>query len=227
MSDQGLSEENTPVVAGPDGTGAVEQAASGDESYQQRYVDLQREYTRSQQENAEMRRQQELYDLLISTEDADTRRRIAEQLGYQLEQEAEPQQFDGSDPYGYDRRLGALEQAQQQAQQAALTAQQEEQMLGVLNQRLEKLGLDEEDGNIVLSYAMHALPVTAEGLPDVEQAHQFLAARDDRRQKDWAKTKQSPRIPSTGQAATEVPNLDNREERVAWMTERLQDNQQA
>ena len=63
-----------------------------------RYSDLQPEYTRATQELAEMRQQQELYDALLSTEDPDTRREIAQQLGYVLEDE------DDDDPVRRDRR---------------------------------------------------------------------------------------------------------------------------
>ena len=59
--------------------------------WQKRYSDLQPEYTRVSQEPPNSGAQQELYDALLSTDDADTRRAIAEELGYQLEDdETEP-----------------------------------------------------------------------------------------------------------------------------------------
>ena len=85
MSDQ--SPTPGDGVAGPEpGTGTTEQAQV---DWQKRYSDLQPEYTRATQELADLRRNQELYDLLISTDDADTRRQIAEALGYQLQEEPE------------------------------------------------------------------------------------------------------------------------------------------
>src|SRR5262245_18014930 len=119
MSEQGLSSENSPAVAGPEAdTGTAEQNSQPEVDWQKRYIDTQEAYTRGQQENAELRRQQELYDLLISTEDPDTRRQAALELGYQLEEET-PAAEEYEDPFAaYDRRLDSLEASFTQRQQA-------------------------------------------------------------------------------------------------------------
>src|SRR5690242_5353588 len=98
--DAAAAEAAPPVVAGPDGTGEAEQAAQAEVDWQKRYADLQPEYTRTTQELAELKRQQELYDVLISTNDPDTRRMVAEQLGYTLEDEPNPDdELEQDDPF--------------------------------------------------------------------------------------------------------------------------------
>jgi hypothetical protein len=52
--------------------------------------------------------------------------------------------------------------------------------------RLDTLGLDKDDQDWVLAYAINALPVTQEGLPDIEQAHRVFVARETERQRQWA-----------------------------------------
>lgn len=228
MSDQGLSSENTPVVAGPEG--ASEQHSEAEVDWQKRYTDLQSEYTRTSQENADHKRERELYDVLVSTDDVDTRRKVAEQLGYVLEQEdaAEPE-FDPENPFAaYDERIERLEATLSQRDQREREDAYAEQIRKVCDERLDELGIDQDDQDWVLAYAINALPVGADGLPDIAQAHAVFNAREDARQKRWAQTKRSaPRISPNGQAATEVPNLDNRQQRVDWMAQRWQEGQQA
>ena len=93
----------------------------------------------------------------------------------------------------------------------------------MVDERLDQLGLDKDDQDWVLAYAINALPITDEGLPDIDQAHQVFAERETARQRAWAQGKRAPHIAPHGQAATEVPDLDDRQQRVDWMTRRLQE----
>lgn len=226
MSDQGLSED-LGVAGPPPGPGTAEQQAQAEVDWQKRYADLQPEYTRAAQENAELKRQQELYELMISTDDPDTRRQVAERLGYQLEEEPTPPPDPDEDPFvQYNERLGRIEQsltAREQNEQDEAYAAEVRQAVDI---RLSALGLDKDDQDWVLAYAINALPVTQEGLPDIEQANRVFAEREVERQRKWAKGKRSaPHIAPNGQAATEVPNLDNRQERVDYMVRRMQENE--
>jgi hypothetical protein len=165
MSEQGFSEaENSPAVAGPEGP-AAEQVGEPDVDWQKRYLDTQAEYSRSQQENAEMRRQQELYDLLVSSEDADTRRQVAEQLGYALDEE-QPE-FDEENPWStYDSRLDRIEAALTQRQQDEQDTQQQVAVIrDHVEQRFDALGIDQGDQDWVLAYATNALPATPKACP--------------------------------------------------------------
>jgi hypothetical protein len=231
MSDQGLSAENSPGVVGPEaGTGTAEQQGQPEIDWQKRYTDTQAEYSRGQQELADFRHKQELYDLLVSTDDPDTRRTVAEQLGYVLEEENAPEsEFDPENPFAqYDERIERLEATLTQRDQREREDAYAEQVRQACDERLDALGIDKDDQDWVLAYAINALPVGQDGLPDIAQAHAVFNAREDARQKRWAQTKrQAPRISPNGQTATEVPNLDNRQERVDWMAQRWAEGQQA
>ena len=68
-----------PVVAGPDGTGEAERAAQAEVDWQKRYSDLQPEYTRTTQENAELKRANEILkaaSAFFAAELCATRRRV-------------------------------------------------------------------------------------------------------------------------------------------------------
>jgi hypothetical protein len=223
MSDQ---DQFDPGVAGPEaGTGSAEQAAQAETDWQKRYGDLQPEYTRVTQENAELRHQQELYDLLISTDDPDTRRQVAQTLGFTLEEEEPDPGEQGDDPFSrYDERIGRLEETLTQREQNERDEAYAEQVRQAVDARLDTLGLPKDDQDWVLAYAINALPITGEGLPDIEQAHRVFTERETARQREWARGKRAPHIAPHGQAATEVPNLDKRQERVDWMVRRMQEN---
>lgn len=228
MSEQdGL--EATPAVAGPEGTpGTAEQATQAEIDWQKRYSDLQPEYTRVTQEAAEMRQRQELYDLLLSTDDPDTRQQVAEQLGYVLEQEQAESYEEDEDPLAaYDERIGRIEQSLSQREQEQADTAYAQQVRAVVDEQLDQLELDKDDQDWVLAYAINALPVTEQGLPDIRQAYEVFATRETERQRNWAKTKQAPRFSPHGQPGTEAPNLDNRQERQDFVLRRMQENDQA
>jgi hypothetical protein len=233
MSEQGGPDYGSPAVAGPEGaSGTAEQQTQAEIDWAKRYADLQPEYTRASQENASLRQRQELYDLLITSEDPDTRRQVAERLGYQLEEEQQQsgQPFEEAEPWEvYDQRIAHLEQQQVEREQQEADVQRAREVRGVLDQRLEQLpGLDREDQDWVLAYAINALPVAEDGYPDIGQAFEVFTERENARQRRWAQTKRgAPSVPSNGQAATEVPDLDKREDRVDWMVRRLQEQEQA
>jgi hypothetical protein len=218
--DAAAADAAPPVVAGPNGTGEAEQAAQAEVDWQKRYADLQPEYTRTTQEVADLKRQQELYDVLISTNDPDTRRMVAEQLGYVLEDE--PDATEDDDPLSaYDRRLAALESQTAEREQQEANDQYAQQVRAAVDERLNQLGIDKADQDWVLAYAINALPSNAQGLPDLDGAYAEFQQRETARQRAWAQTKRAPHIATAGQAATEVPNLDDRQARVDWMTRRI------
>ena len=184
MSEQDTPNEGQPAVAGPEGTpGSAEQAEQAQIDWEQRYQHLQPEYTRVTQEAAELRQQQELYDLLISTDDPDTRRQAAEALGYVLDDEdtqTQPDETD-EDPLGqYDERLGRLEQTLTERDQAEAEAEYAAQVREVVDQQLDALELDEEDQDWVLAYAINALPITEDGLPDIRAGPPGVPGARDR-----------------------------------------------
>lgn len=224
MSEQAAPAEGgpPPAVAGPEGTpGAAEQQAQQQGvDWEDRYQHLQPEYTRATQQNR-------LYEQMLTAEDADTRRQAAEQLGYEFADDEEPDPGPNEDPLvAYDQRLERLEQSLAEQDQDRETEAYAAQLRGVIDERLGQLGIAKDDQDWVLAYAINALPITEEGLPDLEQAHSVFAARELERQKAWARSKQAPRISPDGQPASEAPNLDNRQERQDWVVRRMMDNDQ-
>jgi len=99
MSEQtGPFTEDTPVVAGPEGTPGAQDPPYGDpnDPYEKRYNDLRSWTDRTSQEASDLRREREewqqereLYQLMNFAEDEDTRRQAAQALGHELEQEPE------------------------------------------------------------------------------------------------------------------------------------------
>jgi hypothetical protein len=221
--------EPTPAVAGPEGApGSAEATEQQEIDWQKRYGDLQPEYTRVTQENAELRRQQEMYDYLLSTEDPDTRRAIAEELGYVLEEEETDEYEPEEDPLvAYDQRLGRLEQTEAEREQEQAEQAYAAQVREIVDEQLDALELDRDDQDWVLAYAINALPITEDGLPDIQQAYEVFTARETERQRNWARSKHAPRISPSGQPATEVPNLDDRQERQDFIMRRMMENEQA
>ena len=224
-----------PAVGGPEGTAseAVDwqaRALAAEESFS----NLQPEYTRATQEAAAQREALQWYELMISTDDPDLRRQAADALGFEVPEEDKPPDEGDQDPFEqYDARIQTLEE-----RDAARDAQQQEaenvrQVRAVLDAQLEELvpGAQHPDPDVakgvkfdqdqVLAYAINALPVGEDGLPQVALAHQLWSQRNDARQQDWARSKRAPMFSPGGQTATEVPNLDNDQERQDYMTRRL------
>jgi len=145
MSEQAAPAEGggiPPAVAGPEGTpGATEQQATQQEiDWQQRYQNLQPEYTRATQRVS-------LYEQMLTAEDADTRRQAAEQLGYEFAEEDEPQQPETPDDplTAYGARLEALEQHLVERDQAAQDEQYAQQVRAVVDERLDALQIPKDD----------------------------------------------------------------------------------
>ena len=226
MSEQG--EPLDPAVAGPEGTpGSAEQTEQAEIDWAKRYSDLQPEYTRVTQEAAELRRSQELYDALLSTDDPDTRRAIAAELGYELAED-ETEDDEDEDPLEYvGQRLERVEQTLTEREREEADQAYAAQVREIVDEQLDQLGLDHGDQDWVLAYAINALPITEEGLPDIAQAHQVFVARETERQRNWAKSKRAPHISPNGQSGTEAPNLDNRQERQDFIMRRMLEEEQA
>lgn len=222
---EGQEGQETPAVGGPEGAAAEEvdwQARAL--AAEDRYGNLQPEYTRVTQAQREQEEQLGLYELMLTADDEDTRRQAAEALGFEFDEE-QPPSGTGEDPFQtLNERLERIEQAQTQRQDAESEREYAQAVRGVIDERLEELMPDagEAAQNMVFAYALNALPVGDDGLPDLPGAlaafQQLLGAE----QEAWAKTKRAPALNLNGQTGTQVPNLDNDQERQAYMAARLQ-----
>jgi hypothetical protein len=226
--------EDTSGVGGPEGTAAeqVDWQARALE-WEDRYGNIQPEYTRATQEAAALRERDQWHELLVTSEDPDIRRQAAEALGYEFEEEQAQHPDDLEDPLEpLNQRLARLEAQTQQRTDQESENDYALAVRAVLDERLDELMPDagQEDQDWVLAYAINALPVAADGLPDIGQAHELWAAREEAKQKAWeqawAESKRAPFFAPNGQTATEVPNLDNDQERQDYMTRRLMANEQ-
>jgi len=228
-----LEAQDTPAVAGPEGSaGTTEQVdwQARALAAEDRYGNLQPEYTRTTQELATYRERESWYDLLLTAEDADTRRQAAEALGLELAEE----ESQSEDPFApVNNRLDRIEQSLSQRDQREADTEDAMSLRQIFDAKLGGLGVTEKDGNWILAYALHALPPVYDPefdrpLPDIQAAYQEFNTREDERQKAWAQSKRSaPRIPPDGQSGTEAPNLDNRQERVDWIVRRMEEGDQA
>src|SRR5262245_2898892 len=150
--------EDTPAVAGPEGTpGQPEQPPYGDpnDPYEKRYNDLRSWTDRVSQESAQLREQQEewqrereLYQLMNFAEDEDTRRQAAEALGFEFENEPEPALYE--DPYdAQGARIDALENQWAERQRSEKEQSDVALMRAITDERMTQLAgdLDERSQN--------------------------------------------------------------------------------
>jgi hypothetical protein len=174
--------------------------------------------TRATQEPAELRHQQELYDLLIQrttrTLDAQSRNSSATS-SRRSPPRARPRQ-----PLRRVRREGSAgsnsrsPSASRKKQDAAYAAQVRRQV----DAQLDGLQLDRTTG-LVLAYAINALPATDAGPADIEQAHQvFVDVRP--RQREWAAPKRAPHIALTGRPPPRSRTSTTARSACDWMVRR-------
>lgn len=216
-----MAEEQAPVEGTPEETPAPEQEQQTQSvvDYEKRYSDLRPQYDRTV---AEVQQYKTALEDLRS-DDPDTRRQAAEALGLQLAEEAAEEFEQVEQPLTRAEFQQFLQEQQAQSQEQ----ERAQQVRTVVDAQLQEWGLDEEDGNDVLAYAIHALPRTDEGYPDVWAAYERFQKRDQARQKAWRESKRAPHMSPVGTAGTQTPNLDNRQERQDWMASQLMANEQA
>jgi len=230
MSDQQAPQqpEDTPAVAGPnEAPGTVqEQPPYGDpnDPYEKRYTDLRSWADRVAGERAEFSRkaqeleqQQQWYELAMTTDDPETHRKALQHLGYDVPDE----DIEDVDPTAYeddpvrDPRIDEIVAWKEQQEQAAKEAAGFEFLTGHINSEVERLGmeqLDEGTRQWILSRALASPGIPAppgsahDELPDIEAAYKEFQQWELERQKQWAKTKRAPHVPSGGLPANEAPN---------------------
>jgi hypothetical protein len=227
MSDQQAPPQNgdTPAVAGPtEAPGTAQDQPHIPEGYvpEQRYKDVQAEYTRSQQAYKEAENREQWYRTLVTTDDPDIQRQAADILGIELadsEEYAEPEPDEFTDPDPYDQRIRALEERWSSQEQQAQAEQEQQILLSHAETQLEQLGLPRtedpaelETRQIIFERAL-SLPrlppqpgQPREGLLDIKAAHEQFQAWMDLQMKGWAKTKRAPYVPAGGLPANEVPD---------------------
>jgi len=226
MSDQQApTDVDTPAVAGPtEAPGTAQDQPQVPEGYvpEQRYKDVQAEYTRSQQAYREAENREQWYRTLVTTDDPDIQRQAAEILGIELddgEEYADGQldEFTQEDPY--DQRIRALEERYSAQEQQAMAQQEQQALLADAEAQFNQLGMPwtddpmgQETRQIIFERALSLprLPPAPgqprDGLLDIQTAHEQFQAWENNRMKTWAKTKRAPYVPPGGLPANEVPD---------------------
>jgi hypothetical protein len=216
MSDQQAPPNgDTPAVAGPTEAPGTQEQPQVD--WEKRYQDLQPEYTRTTQRLSELEQQQQWYELAMTTDDPDTHRQALQHLGYDVPDE----EFEDAEPDGYedqpvhDPRLDEVLAWKERQEQEAREAAGFEFLTGHINSEVERLGMDQLDDGTrqwILSRALASPGIPAppgsahDELPNVEAAYKEFQEWETERQKQWAKTKRAPHVPSGGLPANEAPN---------------------
>lgn len=224
MSEDITAATEQPIADTPE-NGTGNEQATPEVDWQERYTNLQPEYTRATQEAAQLRQMVEA----LRDPDSAAHRQFLTELGYALEDDT-PDLDENGDPIAaiaqkFDQRFSEIEQrfAQQdtQAQVARGEAAFEKACADIASKR--GFALSEEEQDMVFGMAVAGqIPPTKDGLPDFEAAYQRLDKGWDYRQQHWAQTKQTPhRVSPAGGAGNETPDLDDRDQRIAWMAERF------
>lgn len=208
------------------------------------YKQLQADHTRKSQSLAEQRKSAEravaLAEFLDTPEgQAQIFRQLAELQGYELDDGTvtEPDEPDLS-TLPLEEQLAArvdqLEQAiraKEEAESAAAEKDAEERHLAAidghidaqLNALAQDVGkpLSERYGNAVVSHALAAFPPDENGMPQIRKAYDDLEAEWKEREAQWAASKDTPHVTTSGQSASQVPDLDDDQARVQYMLDRL------
>lgn len=212
--------EDTPDAPETSGSPEGTPAEAPEVNWEERYANLQPEYTRATQEASELR---QLIDLARQGDPE-----ALEFLGWQPAEDEEDEPFDAADD---DDRLARLEEVvaqrleqeaeaeQQQAFQEFVDTQLAEQLSVIENEHGQ---LDDEDATFLIQMAQ-AMP-DQNGVPDLIGAYALDADRLDAKRQGWVQSKRSPQAPS-GASPSSQPNLDNPEERREYMAQRLKQNE--
>lgn len=226
MSDQQAAEP----AAATEGTPAPADAQQEEENWQQRYLDTQAAYTQGQQEMSRLRGQVDQYA------DPEYRsqlfRELAAEQGYEIQDPADDdsQIYQETDP-----RIRAELEELKQWRDSTTSEQQQSQHIEwldtIVGEQFGELGTQLTDKqeewitNRAFSMPPREMPDGSK-VPDIPGAfkdYQELVAEE---KQSWAKSKRAPHVSAVGTAGTQVPNLDNRQERLDWMAERLMANEQ-
>lgn len=197
-------------------------------NWQDRYESLRPEYTRTTQRLSELETQ---FNAIRN--DPEAQAQFLRELGYDLPDQDED--LTGLDPaaqqqHELERRLAAIEQQHQQTQAQAEQAQQLAAAEAHFNQSFTELAtenggqpLDPETQDLVVAKAL-TMPPDENGMPPVKEAYKVIEGFITGRQQKYAATKRTPHpFTPNGAEGTQQPDLDDPQQRQAWMAQRYAD----
>ena len=208
---------DAPDQAAPDGTPA--DTATPEVNWEERYSNLQPEYTRATQEAAQYR---EIIDLARQG-DPEALSLLGLDLAEEPQADEEPEYVDP------DERLSAMEQYLLQRAEQEQQAQQEQEWLAAAEQSVQEqvAQLEKEHGDLSeddVAYLLDLASIDENGMPDVVGAFERDQQRLDAKRQAWVKSKRAPQVRS-GASASSQPNLDDPEERRDYLAQQLAANQ--
>jgi len=221
-------QENTPAPdpgesGSQEGTPAepAEGSTAPEHDYEQRYNDLQPEYTRATQENAMLR---QIVDLAREGDPE-----ALEYLGY----EAPDTDTEDDDEPTVEDEVAQLKEWKQQRESAeeqqAEELETEDAWQRFYESEFDKLDADgkwDDDYRAKVVGIAQQLPPAEDGLPDLEAGHKALDEWFESRFNERVKSKRSPQAPS-GANASHQPDLDDPEQRRDFIARRLAEQEPA
>lgn len=226
-----VPEKDTPEATegGPatDGTPAdsPEESQAPDTNWQQRYTDLQPEYTRATQEAAGLR------ELVSLAQQGDPEALAV--LGFEVGDDAGDYDEGDDDEYDPDARLDAVESYLSQQAEQQQQAQQEQEWNDAVEEHLagQLEELEKEHGTLADDDAEFLLQLAdslknEDGFPDLKAAFEADRNRLEGKRGEWVKTKRTPQVQS-GASPSHQPDLDDPEERREYMARRVAEAEEA
>lgn len=200
---------DTPAQSAPPGTPDEQQI-----DWQKRYNDLRPQFDRTNQQLAQLN-------------DEEYQRQLMAQWGYEVEEPA-PEQGWADPNEELAKQVAELNEwktQQTQAEQANAQFQKDAEHIGAALQKFqEDIGRELDSEEVRLFGDAAFARRRDDGLPDIDSVLEATKAMRQREQQQWEEARKRPRAPkiaSGGQEGTSAPNLNDREQRRAFMAEQL------
>jgi hypothetical protein len=209
--------ETPGTTSGPEvGTPANDSSVD----YEQRYNDLRPEFDRRSQQLSQLEQFQQAVSGQLGPE---AQAEALKAYGVELEDDvADDDEYEYDDPDSRLERIEAQIEAQQAAAEAAEAAEAEAEFLAEGIEALEgNEGRQFTDQEMVILASVARANPTPEGLPDLVLAHQHLTELQNGLKSQWIESKKAQRSPGSGIAADRAVDLDNDEDRVNFIADRL------
>lgn len=155
-------------------------------------------------------------------EDEDARREFLAELGYEIaEDEGEPDEDDDEERFETERPKELEELLRWKQQQEAKEGQER------FEKDLGEFAADRQVSKVAKDWIALETSRTGNSPAALKKAvESWFAAEDELRasgRDDYRKSKKAPHVSPVGKSATKTPDLDNDDERVAWMAQRVAD----
>lgn len=214
--EQGTSAEAVESFTDVDPTEKPAEGEVTPEWLQERYKQMQADYTRKRQAEAETakERAEELEFLESLRSDRETQQAVYEQLLEILAESEEESEEEGDEPSELEQTVRQLQQAEDERQAASLA----KNVVSHIEQLAKdaKVELDESELSELFNSAIAGEEVNSAGTEAAFKAWTARrAAMHDKWQKAYLASKEAPTPLPNGQSATDKPDLSDRDVRIS------------